>query len=266
MIKNISQYPQPTSLNFAAPVRKIDDEILSIIQDLKDTIEENSLKALAAYQIGYPYTIIVVKEDNGEFLEIINPLVASMSGEQTTQESTGYFPGLSATVKRADKISIMYEDLDMNQKNLKADGEYSILLQRKIDYTFGSSFINKLDKQEKQYFENKLEFGAEAAMVGACPTNYKRDYITKFIDYLTIAMVLVLIASFFTFQDSPMFMYEVYIASSIVVLNIVYFFYAQYESKQYGTCTNCQIGDLLGTMAILLTRSMAILVLSYFII
>lgn len=266
MIKNISQYPQPTSSNFAAPVRKIDEEILSIIQDLKDTIDENSLKALAAYQIGYPYSIVVVKEDNGNFLEIINPLLVNMTGEQITKETTEYFPGLSARVKRADKISIMYEDMNMNSKNLRAEGEYSVLLQRKIDYTFGSSFINKLDKEEKQLFENKLEFGADAAMVGACPTNYKRDYITKFIDYLTIAMVLVLIASFFTPISMPMFTYEVYIASSIVVLNIIYFLYAQYESKQYGTCTNCQIGDLLGTMGILMTRTLAVLVLSYLVI
>ena len=266
MIKNISQYPQPTSLDFAAPVRKVDAQILEILQDLKDTIDENSIKALAAYQIGSPYSIIVVKEDDGSFLEIINPLVASMKGEQVTTETTAYFPGLSAKVKRADKISIMYEDVQMKQHNLKADGEYSILLQRKIDYTFGSSFINKLDKEEKQLFENKLEFGVEAAMVGACPTNYKRDYITKAVDYLTILMVLVFAASFFTPSETPMFTYEVYIASTIFVLNIIYFFYAQYEAKQYGACTNCQIGDILGTMGILLTRVSAILVLSYFVI
>ncbi len=264
MVKNISKYPELTSASSAAPVRMINEEILTIVQNLKDTIIQNDIKALTAYQIGSPYCIIVIRQDDGSFLELLNPLVVSMSGEQITQESTAYFPGLSAKVKRAQNISIMYEDMNLEDKNLKADGEEAILLQRKIDYTFGSNFINKLDKEEKKLFENKLEFGVEAAMVGTCPTNYKRDYITKVIDYLIALMVLVLGASFFTPLAVDMFSYEVYITLSIIVLNIIYFFYSQYESKQYGTCTNCQIGDILGTMAILIFRAIAILALSYF--
>lgn len=266
MIKNISKYPQPTSASSAAPVRFINEEIQEIIQDLKDTIEDNSIKALSAYQIGSPYSIIVIKQDDGTFLELLNPLVVSQSGEQITEEKTAYFEDLGAKVKRSDKISIIYEDMDMKEHNLRADGEYSILLQRKIDYTFGSSFINKLDKDEKKLFESKLEFGSEAAMVGACPTNFKRDYITKLIDYLIIAMVLLIGVSFFVSDEVPMFIYEIYLFTSIIALNIFYFLYAQYESKQYSACTNCQIGDLLGTMAILSTRALGVLVLSYFVI
>jgi len=265
MVKNISKYPQPTSSSSAAPVRIVNEEILTIVQDLKDTIIENDIDALTAYQIGSPYSIIVIRQKDGSFLELLNPLVVSMNGEQINEEKTAYFEDLTAKVKRAQSISIMYEDINMQDKNLKADGEFAVLLQRKIDYTFGSSFINKLDKDEKKLFENKLEFGVEAALVGACPTSYKRDYITKLVDYLTIAMILILGASFFT-TNLPMFSYQTYIFSSIVILNIIYFFYAQYESKQYGTCTNCQVGDLLGTMAILVTRAFAIILASYFLI
>jgi peptide deformylase len=262
MIKNISKYPQQTSPECAAPVRKVDENILTIVQNLKDTIDENSIKALAAYQIGSPYNIIVIKQDDGTFLELLNPLLISRDGEQTNNELTAYFGELTAKVTRADKISIVYEDLDMKEHYIKAEGEYSALLQRKIDYTFGSSFINKLSKDEKKLFENKLEFGVEAAMVGACPTNYKRDYISKGIDYLIIAMVLIFGISFFI--DTPLFIYEIYLTSIIIILNITYFIYAQYEAKQYGSCTNCQIGDILGTMAILMTRTSAVFIASYF--
>ena len=266
MIKDISQYPQATSPQTAAPVRKIDEEILTIVQNLKDTIDANSLDALSAYQIGSPYSIIVIKQDDGSFLELLNPLLVSMSGEQITQENTAYFPNMSAKVKRADNVSIMYEDMDMKEHNLKASGAFSVLLQRKIDYTYGATFLSKLDKAEKQLFENKLEFGVEAALVGACPTKYKRDYIAKLIDYLTILMLIVIGASFIVSDETPLFRYQIYIASSTVALNIFYFFYAQYESKKYGSCTNCQIGDILGTMGILLLRVVGVLVLSYFII
>jgi peptide deformylase len=266
MIKDIIQYPSPTSSQFAAPVRTIDDEILATIQDLKDTIDANSLEALSAYQIGSPYCIVVVKKDDGTFLELLNPIVIRREGERTREETTAYFPGLSAKVKRADTISVVYEDVNMNSLSLIAEGDYSALLQRKIDYTAGSSFINRLDKEEKKLFESKLEFGSIAAQVEACPTSYKRDYITKIVDYLTIFMLIVLGLSFFVSEEIPLFNYQTYIALSILVLNIIYFFYSQYELKLYGSCTNCQIGDILGTMGISLTRVFGILALSYFII
>lgn len=263
MVKNISKYPEPTSASSAAPVRAINEEILTIVQNLKDTIYANLIDALSAYQIGSPYSIVVIKQKDGSFLELLNPVVVSMIGEQINEEKTAYFPNLSAKVKRAKSISVMYEDMQLNVKNIKADGELAVLLQRKIDYTYGSSFINKLDKAEKKLFESKLEFGAEAALVGACPTVYKREYIAKAIDYIIIAMIVLLGVSFFVSQ--LLFMYQIYLMLTTVVLAIAYFFYAQYESREYSSCTNCQIGDILGTIGILLTRSSAILFISYFI-
>ncbi len=263
MVKKISQYPEPTSASSAAPVRAINEEILTIVQNLKDTIYANSIDALSAYQIGSPYSIVVIKQKDGSFLELLNPVVVSMIGEQINEEKTAYFQDLSARVKRAKSISVMYEDMQLNVKNIKADGELAVLLQRKIDYTYGSSFINKLDKAEKKLFESKLEFGAEAALVGACPVVYKREYIAKAIDYIIIAMIVLLGVSFFVSQS--LFMYQIYLMLTTVVLAIAYFFYAQYESREYSSCTNCQIGDILGTIGILLTRSSAILFISYFI-
>ena len=268
MIKDITKYPAPTSNKFAAPVRVVDEDILTIIQDLKDTINENSIKALAAYQIGSPYNIIVIKQDDETFIELLNPILMKREGEQTTLETTAYFGDLSANVKRADKISVLYEDIDMNSCSLKAEGEYSALLQRKIDYTYGSSFINKLDKEEKKHFESKLEFGSNIAQSEACPTSYKRDYITRVSDIVLILMVLLLVGSFFTPDEmaESMWSYQTYLAGSILSLSFVYFFYAQYEGKKYSSCSSCQVGNILGTIGITLTRASAIVLLSYFLI
>jgi len=268
MIKDITKYPSPTSNKFAAPVRVVNEEILTIIQDLKDTIDENSIKALTAYQIGSPYNIIVIKQDDETFLELLNPILMKREGEQVTEETTAYFGELSAKVKRADKISVLYEDIDMNSCSLKAEGEFSVLLQRKIDYTYGSSFINKLDKEEKKLFESKLEFGSNISQSEACPTTYKRDYITKLSDIITILMVLLLVSSFFTSDEiaSDMWNYQTYLAGSVVLLSLVYFFFAQYESKKYSSCSSCQIGNILGTIGITITRVSVVLLLSYFLI
>lgn len=268
MIKDIITYPTPPSVQYSTDVRVFNEEIFSLIQDMKDTIEANSLDGLAAFQIGSYYNIVVVKQEDGSFLELINPRLLNTNGKVTTVERTAYFPGLSANVTRYETISLVYQDREGAQHSMKADGKLSILLQRKIDYTFGSSFINKLDKDEKKLFEKKLEFGSDIAISESCPTVFKRDYIIKLINVTMVAMVILLLVSLFVGEESSKVIwdYQLYLSFGVLGLNIIYFFYAQYEGKQFTSCTSCQIGNIIGTTLISLVKLSLLMLLSYFMI
>lgn len=269
MIREIITYPTPPSVEYATDVRVFNEEIFSLIEDMKDTIEANSLEALAAFQIGSYYNVVVVKkEQGGDFLELINPRIISQSGKVTTVEKTAYFPKLSANVTRYETIGLVYQDRFGNQHSLKADGNLSILLQRKIDYTFGSSFLNKLSKEEKKLFVKKLEFGSNVAISQSCPTVFKRDYIIKAINTLMVAMIILLIGSLFLSDDTSaqFWQYQTNLFYGVLALNVIYFFYAQYEGKRFTSCTSCQIGNIIGTSVISLIKLSVIMLLSYFII
>ncbi|WP_373000262.1 peptide deformylase [Sulfurimonas sp.] len=276
MVRDIITYPTPPSVEYGTDVRVFNEEIISIIQDLKDTIEANSLDALAAFQIAEMYNIIIIKKgemsfvsDDDGYLELINPRIIRSSDKITTVEKTAYFPGLSATVQRHNNISIVYEDRNFQQHSLKATGAEAVLLQRKIDYTFGSSFINKLSKDEKKLFEKKLEFGSDIAISESCPTTFKRDYILKAINIIMIAMALLIVASLFiSTQNSleSMWSYQLYASYGVLGLSLIYFFYAQYEGKQFTSCTSCQIGNIIGTTVITLIKLTLIMVISYFLV
>ncbi|MCK4737965.1 MAG: peptide deformylase [Sulfurimonas sp.] len=268
MVKDIVKYPTTPSVEFGTDVRLFNEELFSIIEDLKDTIIENNLDGLVGYQIGYYFNVIVIKDENGEFLELINPRVLKTEGKTIVTESTAYFPGLTAKVQRYASISLVYQDREGKQHSMKADGDLSILLQRKIDYTFGSSFINKLSKNEKKLFEKKLEYGSDIAISESCPTIFKRDYIVKAINALMIAMIILFLSSFFVSDESAktIWNYQIYLCFGAIGLNIVYFFYAQYEGKQFTSCSSCQIGNIIGTTAISLIYLSVIMLLSYFII
>ncbi len=267
MIREIITYPTPPSVKYATDVRVFDEEIFSLIEDIKDTIKANSLEGLAAFQIGSYYNIVVVKKDDGSFLELINPRIISQSGKLTSIEKTAYFPELSAKVTRYETISLVYQDRDGVQHSLKAEGDLSILLQRKIDYTFGSSFLNKLDKEEKKLFQKKLEFGSDIAISQSCPTVFKRDYIVKAINALLIVMAVLLASSLFMDKETSgrIWNYQSCLFFASIGLDIIYIFYAQYEGKRFTTCTSCQIGNIIGTAAILLIKLSVVMLLSYFI-
>ncbi len=269
MIKNIITYPTPPSVEYATDVRIFNEDLISLLQDLKDTINENNLDGLAAYQIGSYFNVVVVKCDDGSFLELINSRVLKTDGKITTTESTAYFPGLTAEVQRYNSISLVYQDREGTQHSLKADGKFSILLQRKIDYTFGATFLMKLSKDEKELFDKKLEYGSNISITESCAIVSYKDYILKFANILTTIIAFLLVTSFFISESetlSTIWNYQKNISYGVLIVSIIYFFYAQYEAKQYSSCTSCQIGNIIGSIAVLLIKLMLVMILSYFLV
>lgn len=267
MVREIVRYPTPPSTEYATDVRVFNENIVTLIEDLKDTIEANSLEGLAAFQIGSYYNVVVIKNEDGSYLELLNPRLLKGEGKITTLEKTAYFGDLSANITRHDKISIVYQDRFGKDHALQEEGTRSVLIQRKLDYTFGSTFLQKLSKEEKKRFEAKLEFGSDIAISESCPTTFFRDKILKLITYLMIAMLLVVIVSLFvdTQSSTKLWEYQLYASYGVLVLNIIYFFYAQYEGKKYTSCTSCQIGNIVGTTAISLFKLTLLMSLSYFV-
>jgi peptide deformylase len=268
MVKEIVKYPTTPSLEFGGNVRHFDESLFELIQDLKDTMEANKLNALAAFQIGSPYAVIVIKSDDGSYLEIINPRIIKREGVVEPVETTAYFPGLSAKTRRYEKIKLMYEDREGKQQFLEADGELAITIQRKIDYLFGSNFRVRLNDEERKLFDSKLEFGTDAIMDNGCPTVFKRDRILQLFRVLFISSIIGLVGSFFVSSETleTLKSVENYLMLSMLGLIVVYFFYAQYEGRQYKNCSSCQIGNIIGTSAIELAKLLVLFIASYFIL
>jgi len=267
MVKKIVTYPEMASLEFGANVRFFNQELWTLIQDLKETIEANDLSALAGFQIGSPLSVIVIKQDDG-FLELINPRVLKREGTVEPTETTAYFPNLSAKTKRYEKIKLMYEDREGKQQFLDADGDLSIIIQRKIDYTFGSNFRVRLDEEERALFDAKLEFGTDAIMKNDCPTVFKRDRILQLFNILFVSGIVGVLVGLFISGEilDSLVLVENYIIVSMLISIIVYFFYAQYEGKQYKHCTSCQIGNIIGTSFILLIKLFVLFTAKFFLL
>ena len=265
MIKEIITYPQTPSLEFGANVRLFDAELFKLIDDLKDTMKANDLNALAAFQIGSPYNVIVLK-DGDDYIELINARVIKREGSVESVETTAYFPGLSAKTKRYKKIKVMYEDREANQQFLEAEGERSIIIQRKLDYSFGSNFRVRLDDAERKLFDSKLEFGTNAITDNGCPTVFKRDKILHTFKYTFIAALVGVAFSFFL-SDANLAILKVvenYTMLFMLSLLVIYFFYAQYEGRQYKNCSSCQIGNIIGVTAISAFKLLVLFALNYF--
>jgi peptide deformylase len=267
MIKDIITYPTPLSVEYATDVRTFNENLFALIDDLKDTMKENNLEGLAAFQIGSYYNVVVVKDENGDLLELINPRLINHSGSVTTEETTAYYPGKSVAIKRYEEISVVYQDRNAQDKSLKASGALAILIQRKIDYTFGATFVQRMSKEQKDQFEDALLYGGDIGNADYCPTTFKRDKIITVINVVMIIMLLNFIASLFVSDEtllSTMWEYQTYTSFGVLSLNVIYFFYAQYEGKLYTSCSSCQIGNIIGTVVLSLFKLSILMLFSYF--
>lgn len=269
MIKKIIQYPTPLSVQYATDVRHFDTTLFTLIDDLKDTMNENNLDGLSAFQIGNYFNVLVVKNSDGTYYELINPRLISHSGEIITQETTAYFPNRSAEIKRFANISIVYQDRNGKDHSLKASDDFAVLIQRKIDYTFGATFLHKMSKEQKHNFENGLGGGSDVGVGDYCPTTFKRDKILLVANISMGLMVVLLLSSFFISDKGllgSLWDYQLFASSFVVVLELFYFFYAQYEGKLYTSCSSCQLGNIIGTTMVALVKLSFIVLISYFVI
>ncbi len=266
MIREIVTYPQPLSLEYGIDVRVFDEKLHTLLDDLKETIEANNLEGLAAFQVGEYFNVVVVKDENGAFLELINPRIIRHEDKSEEEESTAYFPGLNAKVPRYNTISLVYQDRFGNDKTLQVSGKLARVIQRKIDYTFGGTFLTKLSKEERERFEKKLTSGIDVAVGGVCPTTFVRDKFMFAANILTAIMIVVLIVSFFVDAEveKKLWSFQLYSSFGVVGLNIAYFMYGLYEGQKYKQCTSCQVGNFIGSVFISLTKLTFIMLLSYY--
>ncbi len=266
--KELVVYPDDRITIPSTDVRKFDETLFEVIEMMKDVIEENDAQGLAAIQTGYPYNIVVVKKEDGTFLELINPRILKSEGRVEAKEKTLYYPNIEITVPRAEKIRIIYEDRYGNQHNMEIDGDTARVIQRKIDYTFGGTFLAKVSKEVREAVEKALADNGLVPEVELCPTTSKRVYFLSVADKVLFFMFLTLFAKLFDLSEDTLASLYTFDKIGVVVVTVLmigYFAFGRWEAKRYSSCTSCQIGNMLGSMGKRLLAAAAIGVASFFV-
>src|SRR2546422_9508463 len=100
-LRQILEYPNPLLKKRAAPVAAIGGEVVTLIEDLAETMYAAPGVGLAATQVGVGQRVIVLdihREDEApgkRLLKLLNPEIAEREGEVGGEE--GCLPGPRAT-------------------------------------------------------------------------------------------------------------------------------------------------------------------------
>ncbi len=266
MIRELIVYPDARIKNISANVRSFGESLTSIIEDMKETMIDLNINALSAMQIGIQESVILIREKD-EFKAFINLRIIGTEGSISQSESSLYYGDLSVDISRADLIKVIYDDENGAQQHLNCSGDFSRVLQVQSDYTFGSTFMDRVGPKGRQNIENQLEYGFIDGDGGSCPTVFVRDYISRAINYVLSAILITLPISFF-FSDEEtlrtLYKIDLYSLGLVGLLIASYFFYAQYEIRKFSTCSSCQTGNIFANSIVYITELLFVGVLTYF--
>jgi peptide deformylase len=269
MIRDLVRYPDDRINLVSADVRVFDASIIELIEDMKETAKAHGVNGLAAIQIGVPLCVVVIKQDDGSYLEILNPRILNKKGEVDSLEKTLYLGDIERTIKRYERISLIYQDTEGNQHSLKADGERSLLIQRKFDYVFGGSFVTKMDEKERQGVEKEM---ARAGVSGSFSNNGPvsgREYFKSVMTKLLVLEFFTLFAPLLGFEESTItsfYNFDFYVTIILVLLNIGYFAYAKWEADRVISCTGCQVVNFISIFLQYLVMTVLLFTASYYIL
>ncbi|GIP32201.1 peptide deformylase [Paenibacillus sp. J2TS4] len=144
-IRTILPFGEAVLRKKAKPVTEFSPKLFKLLDDMKDTLYEADGRAgLAAPQIGILRRVVVM--DCGEgLIELINPEIIAMEGEQTGPEACLSYPGYTGIVKRAYYVKVQSMNRQGERFTLEGEGYLARCIQHETDHLNGVLFIDHIE-------------------------------------------------------------------------------------------------------------------------
>jgi len=136
-------YPDPQLRRTAAEVSNVDGELVTLVDNMFETMYDAPGIGLAATQVNNHQRVVVidVSEENNTPLTFINPQIVHSEGLGEMQEACLPIPGAYETVKRLSEVRIAALDREGNPFEMDADVLLSGCIQHESDHVAGKMFV-----------------------------------------------------------------------------------------------------------------------------
>lgn len=135
------------------PVEKFDLRLRILLKDMADTMYKAEGVGLAASQVGILRRAVVVDVGEG-LIELINPEILHVEGEQTGAEGCLSVPGRSGIVTRPNIVTVRAQNRNGEFFETTAEGFQARAFCHEIDHLDGVLYV---DKMEREIFPDEEE-------------------------------------------------------------------------------------------------------------
>ncbi len=142
-LRNIRKLGDDILRKKCRPVETIDEKIITLLDDMAETMYEANGVGLAAPQVGVLKRVVVIDAGDG-LIELINPEIIAVSGSQTADEGCLSVPGKYGKVERPQKVTVRATDRDGNVFELEGEDLLARAFCHEIDHLDGVVFVDKV--------------------------------------------------------------------------------------------------------------------------
>lgn len=165
-ILEIKKYPEKILGIKAEPVKKIDSNILRLIDDMVETMYAAPGVGLAAPQVGVSLRVMVVdvstKEKGSGLIVLINPEIISIEGESEEEEGCLSVPDYRSQIKRDEMIIVRGLNREGREIEIEGKGLLSRALQHEIDHLNGTLIIDRVSPIKREMFKKRFRKALKA--------------------------------------------------------------------------------------------------------
>ena len=129
------------------PVEQITPRILTLLDDMIETMRAADGCGLAAPQVGVLRRIAVVEVEPGEVIELINPNIISFAGELQEQEGCLSIPGRWGFTKRPRHVTVRATNRRGEVFEVTGSDLLARALCHEIDHLDGKLFVDCMIKE-----------------------------------------------------------------------------------------------------------------------
>ena len=158
-ILNVLKFPDKRLRTVAKPVTEITNETQTIIDDMLETMYDESGVGLAATQVDVHQRIVVMdcSEEHDTPIILINPEIIKREGSMQNEEGCLSVPGVYASVERAEAVTVKALDRDGKTFEIEATELLAICIQHELDHLVGKVFVDHLSPLKRKRITTKLE-------------------------------------------------------------------------------------------------------------
>lgn len=124
------------------PVEKITPRINRLLDDMWQTLHRANGVGLAAPQVGVLRRVVIIEVEEGERIELINPVITETSGRQTEQEGCLSVPGKWGITDRPMKVTVEALDRKGNKVTYTGEGLLARAFCHELDHLDGKLFYD----------------------------------------------------------------------------------------------------------------------------
>jgi peptide deformylase len=154
----IKTYPDPVLRKICKPIETIHDEMVTLCDDMVETMRLAQGAGLAANQVGVSIRLIVLdprtKKDDKPII-LINPVITEQDSEEITEEGCLSLPKFYEYVKRAKKVFVTGINIKGEPFEMECDGFMARAVQHELDHLNGVLLIDHLSPVKKDLFKKK---------------------------------------------------------------------------------------------------------------